>query len=155
MLVSPSLLLPRAVRYPGTGKYDKMFEEGTYECAGCGTPLYKSSTKFNSGCGWPAFFDGIPGAINRNVSTKAWAPFSSSLSRGTKRLLSLHLPASRMPFLPDSTALVLFPGRRVFPGRGMQAQGAASCHVLLPGIAKPVQKGRSLAVLSRNNISQH
>lgn len=55
-------------RYPGTGEYDKLFEEGVYNCAGCGTPLYKSTTKFNSGCGWPAFYEGLPGAINRNVS---------------------------------------------------------------------------------------
>lgn len=55
-------------RYPGTGEYDKFFGEGVYTCAGCGTPLYKSTTKFNSGCGWPAFFEGLPGAINRNVS---------------------------------------------------------------------------------------
>ncbi|CAN0898070.1 Peptide methionine sulfoxide reductase B5, partial [Linum grandiflorum] len=53
-----------------TGEYDKLFEEGVYSCAGCGTPLYKSATKFNSGCGWPAFFDGLPGAINRSVSEK-------------------------------------------------------------------------------------
>ncbi|GMN63383.1 hypothetical protein TIFTF001_032460 [Ficus carica] len=51
-------------RFPGTGTYDKFYEDGVYNCAGCGTPLYKSTTKFNSGCGWPAFFEGLPGAIN-------------------------------------------------------------------------------------------
>ncbi|KDQ61675.1 hypothetical protein JAAARDRAFT_31140 [Jaapia argillacea MUCL 33604] len=49
-----------------TGKYDKHKADGVYSCAGCGTPLYKSTTKFNSGCGWPAFFDAIPGAVNRH-----------------------------------------------------------------------------------------
>jgi peptide-methionine (R)-S-oxide reductase len=46
---------------PFTGKYYKHKEEGTYHCVGCGAPLYKSNTKFDSGCGWPAFFDAIPG----------------------------------------------------------------------------------------------
>ena len=55
-------------RERGTGKYDKFYEEGVYNCAGCDTPLYMSRTKFNSGCGWPAFFEGLPGAINRSVS---------------------------------------------------------------------------------------
>ncbi|AEE82430.1 methionine sulfoxide reductase B5 [Arabidopsis thaliana] len=50
---------------PGTGEYDKFFEEGIFDCVGCKTPLYKSTTKFDSGCGWPAFFEGLPGAINR------------------------------------------------------------------------------------------
>ncbi|KAK3420291.1 hypothetical protein EUGRSUZ_G01100, partial [Eucalyptus grandis] len=49
--------------YPGTGEYGKYFEEGVYNCVGCGTPLYQSTTKFNSGCGWPAFYEGLPGAI--------------------------------------------------------------------------------------------
>jgi len=48
-----------------TGEYEHHKEEGVYSCAGCGTPLYKSSTKFSSGCGWPAFFDAIPGAVKR------------------------------------------------------------------------------------------
>ncbi|KAL6209488.1 hypothetical protein ACLB2K_020430 [Fragaria x ananassa] len=58
------ILRQKGTEYPGTGVYDKFFEEGVYTCAGCGTPLYKSTTKFNSGCGWPAFYEGLPGAIN-------------------------------------------------------------------------------------------
>ncbi|XLS94055.1 hypothetical protein HN51_070063, partial [Arachis hypogaea] len=50
----------------GIGEYNKFYEEGVYNCAGCATPLYKSSTKFDSGYGWPAFFEGLPGAINRS-----------------------------------------------------------------------------------------
>lgn len=38
-----------------TGQYDKHYEEGTYTCAGCGTVLFESEAKYNSGCGWPAF----------------------------------------------------------------------------------------------------
>lgn len=38
-----------------TGEYDKHFGEGEYTCAGCGTVLFASDAKYNSGCGWPAF----------------------------------------------------------------------------------------------------
>lgn len=40
---------------PFTGEYDKHFEQGEYVCAGCGTVLFESDAKYNSGCGWPAF----------------------------------------------------------------------------------------------------
>ncbi|KAK7328055.1 hypothetical protein VNO77_22150 [Canavalia gladiata] len=60
------ILRQKGTEFPGTGEYDKFFGEGVYKCSGCGTPLYKSTTKFNSGCGWPAFYEGLPGAINRN-----------------------------------------------------------------------------------------
>ena len=51
----------RVLRMKGTeapfrNKYDKHFEEGIYSCAACGLELFESDTKFNSGCGWPAFY---------------------------------------------------------------------------------------------------
>ncbi len=41
-------------------KYPK---SGAYTCKGCGSVLYEAKTKFDSGCGWPAFYEGVPGAI--------------------------------------------------------------------------------------------
>ena len=38
-----------------TGQYDKHFEDGSFRCAGCGKVLFESDSKYNSGCGWPAF----------------------------------------------------------------------------------------------------
>lgn len=44
---------------PGTGKFYQHTEVGTYYCAVCGNPLFKSNGKFNSSCGWPSFFEPI------------------------------------------------------------------------------------------------
>ncbi len=42
-----------------TGKYWDHHELGTYTCAACGTELFESDTKFESGCGWPSYFEPI------------------------------------------------------------------------------------------------
>lgn len=52
------VLRQKGTERPGTGEYEHHMEQGVYSCAGCGTQLYKSSTKFLAGCGWPAFLDG-------------------------------------------------------------------------------------------------
>ncbi|ESS65278.1 peptide methionine sulfoxide reductase B8 [Trypanosoma cruzi] len=48
---------------PRFGPYSDHFEPGEYLCAACGTLLYKSEMKFRCGCGWPAFWDCVPGAV--------------------------------------------------------------------------------------------
>ncbi|MFI2742240.1 peptide-methionine (R)-S-oxide reductase MsrB [Zhouia sp. PK063] len=63
------ILRQKGTEYPHTGKYNLHFENGTYNCKACNTPLFKSDQKFESGCGWPSFDDAIESAIEYKRDT--------------------------------------------------------------------------------------
>ena len=52
---------------PGSCALLREKRAGTFSCAGCGQPLFASTTKFESGTGWPSFNDPLPGAIESSV----------------------------------------------------------------------------------------
>ena len=50
---------------PFTGEYDDFYEDGVFICKKCNAPLFSSQSKFDAGCGWPAFDEEYPNSLKR------------------------------------------------------------------------------------------
>jgi peptide-methionine (R)-S-oxide reductase len=59
-----------ATERPFTGKYWDHWSQGDYNCVGCGTPLFKSDTKFDAGCGWPSYFAPVNSEVIERIVDK-------------------------------------------------------------------------------------
>ena len=57
------VLKDKGTEAPFSGEYDSVFDPGTYSCAACGQKLFESGQKFDAHCGWPSFYDAIPGSV--------------------------------------------------------------------------------------------
>jgi peptide-methionine (R)-S-oxide reductase len=61
------VLREKGTERAGSSALDKQYGKGTFACAACDLPLFKSGTKFNSGTGWPSFYAPIEGAVETSV----------------------------------------------------------------------------------------
>jgi peptide-methionine (R)-S-oxide reductase len=53
------IMRQKGTEAPFSGRYNNFKGEGIFRCAGCGAPLFDSETKFNSGTGWPSFYEAL------------------------------------------------------------------------------------------------
>jgi peptide methionine sulfoxide reductase msrA/msrB len=61
------IILDKSTEQPFTGSYDGYNEPGSYLCRQCGLALFRSQTKFHSGCGWPSFDEEIKAAVAQHL----------------------------------------------------------------------------------------
>mmetsp|Transcript_31373 Transcript_31373/g.43530 ORF Transcript_31373/g.43530 Transcript_31373/m.43530 type:complete len:215 (+) Transcript_31373:101-745(+) len=62
--LAAKVLVDRGTEMAFSSPYDKLFSSGTYSCAACEAPLFSSEAKFNSGTGWPSFYEEIPNQVD-------------------------------------------------------------------------------------------
>ena len=68
------VLFEHGTERAGTSPLDREKRKGTFICAACSQPLFSTDTKFDSGTGWPSFFDGLPGALGTKRDYKLILP---------------------------------------------------------------------------------
>ena len=61
------VIVNKGTEKPFSGKYNDFYEKGVYVCKACESPLFHSSDKFNSNCGWPSFDGEIKGALKKKT----------------------------------------------------------------------------------------
>src|ERR1700722_11138442 len=59
------IICDKSTEYPFSGEYNETDTAGSYLCRQCGLALFRSQTKFHSGCGWPSFDEEIAGTVKR------------------------------------------------------------------------------------------
>ena len=63
--IEERVIVYKSTETPFTGEYDNFYEEGTFICRRCNSPLFSSKSKFDAGCGWPSFDENFPHAVKR------------------------------------------------------------------------------------------
>ena len=66
------ILREAATERPFSGKYNDTKTPGSYKCAGCGTELFSSDAKFESGSGWPSFYEALDPEKVKEVEDRAY-----------------------------------------------------------------------------------
>ena len=69
-----AVLFKEATEPPGTSELNHEKREGTFVCAACHLPLFESTAKYESGTGWPSFYDAIPGRLGTKTDFKLILP---------------------------------------------------------------------------------
>ena len=95
------ILFEEGTEPPGTSQLNYEKRQGSYHCVGCGTKLFESNTKYESGSGWPSFFQALPNVFETKINT---------LIGSNRSGIFLHL----MPIFSTVLAILIFKEKFMF-----------------------------------------
>ncbi|TIL80991.1 MAG: peptide-methionine (R)-S-oxide reductase [Mesorhizobium sp.] len=100
-----NVLRKEGTEYPGTSPLLNEHRKGIFACAGCDLPLYSSDTKFDSGTGWPSFWQEIPNAVGMTADrslgmTRTGHGLISGVLFGRAQSCTISVRRLRQPALP-------------------------------------------------------
>lgn len=108
----------KATEVPFTGEYDSFFEEETFICRKCNTPLFLSKDKFNSGCGWASFDGSFPKALKRIPNPdviRTDIEYANCNGHLGHEFLGKHLTARNTRECVNSSSIRFIPSRKKLP----------------------------------------
>ena len=76
---------------PGSSPLNQEKREGSYHCVGCGTKLFESKTKYESGSGWPSFFESIPGVFEEKKDMHTGIQELSIIAKNVEVIMVMFL----------------------------------------------------------------
>ena len=76
---------------PGSSPLNNEKREGSYHCVGCGTKLFDSSTKYESGSGWPSFFKSLPDVFEEKTDMHIGYPRTEYHCKNVAAITAMYL----------------------------------------------------------------
>ena len=86
-----NILFKEETEAPGSSSLNYEKREGNYFCAGCGTKLFESSKKYESGSGWPSFFEALPNVFETKIDTLVGLPEQSIIVKNVVDTMDIFL----------------------------------------------------------------
>ena len=86
-----NILFNEATEPPGSSELNNEKREGSYHCANCDTELFKSSTKYESGSGWPSFYKSLPDVFETKTDHYIVMPELSTIVRNVEDIMDIYL----------------------------------------------------------------